>query len=96
MIATNLKIGDVFTDGGRKYKVDGVCELGYISHAIDSTTETKVEVKVETKPESKEYSKTQINRLPLEELKKVCVEIGIEPMETGTAMKKAIIEKLAL
>lgn len=102
MIPKNLKVGDTFIDEGRKYRVKALCSVGYISESVDIPEKVKESVKEEPKVEEPkeetkiEYSKTQINRLPLEELKKVCVEVGIEPMETGTAMKKALIEKLGL
>lgn len=109
MIPSNLKVGDTFTDGGRKYRVDALCSMGYISHAIDMpekvaesahalVEETKVDIPTEEVAEpsmAKNYTKTQINRMSVTELEKVCGEVGVE-VGTGTAMKKAIIAKLGL
>lgn len=57
-------------------------------------------VKVEEPKEEKkpEYNKSEINRMPVDELKKVVSEIGIEDSadKTGGELKKLIIEKLGL
>lgn len=106
MIPKGLKVGDTFKDENRTYKVDAICSVGYISHAIDkvadsantSVEETKVDIpteEVEKPSTAKNYTKTQINRMSVTELEKVCVEVGVE-VGTGTAMKKAIIAKLGL
>lgn len=50
---------------------------------------------LEEKAENKKYSKTQINRMTIAELKKLANEYGIEATG-GSAIKKAIIEKLEL
>lgn len=44
------------------------------------------------------YKKTEINRMPIAELKEVAVKNNIEVAEgtTGTELKKAIIDKLNL
>lgn len=57
--------------------------------------EVKEEVK-ETKLDSfNDYTKTEINRLNVTELEKVCDQLGLEK-STGVEMKKAIIKKLGL
>lgn len=72
--------------------------------ALTSVDTKKVEKKVEVKEEVKEaaeldsfnkYTKTEINRLNVAELEKVCDKLGLEK-STGTEMKKAIIKKLGL
>ena len=50
---------------------------------------------LEEKAENKKYTKTQINRMTITELKKLASEYGIEAT-SGSAIKKAIIEKLEL
>ena len=50
---------------------------------------------LEEKAEDKKYTKTQINRMSIAELKKLANEYGIEATG-GSAIKKAIIEKLEL
>lgn len=97
MIPSGLKIGDTFTDNGRTYEVTKICEPPYLyeSRAIEGKVSEKPVETVEEKP-VKKYSKTQIMRMSNKELIDVCVSIGIEPKETGTDNKKAIIEKLGL
>lgn len=93
MLAENFKIGDVFEDGGFKYKVTGKHELGYaISERIG--TDNVVAKVVEELPKP-EYSKTQINRMSASDLENLCEELGIEK-GTGVEMKKAVISKLEL
>ena len=105
MISSTLKVGDKFTDLNRTFEVLSVVEPGiYISKCIDvkpiefATNESvkKEEPKEETQLDSfNKYTKTEINRLNVSELEKVCDQLGLEK-STGMAMKKAIIEKLGL
>lgn len=110
MIPKNLKIGDTFTDGNRTFKVLAIKEYGYTSECIDTKPMefiTKADVKVEKKEEKittenvnqldsfNNYTKTEINRLSVSELEKVCAQLGLET-STGVEMKKAIIKKLGL
>ena len=106
MISPNLKIGDTFEDGGRKFKVIGMSELGPISRLIlpgdkeDKSVLPFVEVPNKPEPENKldsfnSYTKTEINRLSVAELEKVCAKLNI-PVGTGVEMKKAIITRLDL
>ena len=65
------------------------------------TPQAEVEPTEETKEEQVEkppYTKSDINRMPVDELKKVATEIGIEGADekTGGELKKLIIEKLGL
>lgn len=97
MIRADMKVGDKFTDGNRTFEVLAVCGNGvYVSKCIDVKVEPEtIEVpKVETK-ETKAYTKTEINRMPLDKLEELCEELGLEK-STGTNMKKEIISKLAL
>lgn len=102
MIGTNMKVGDTFEDGGRKFKVLKVNENGtYISEFIGDKV-TKPDVKIieteeviEDTPAEVTYTKTEINRKSTADLEKICEKLGL-PKKTGTAMKKAIIEKLGL
>lgn len=104
MIPNTLKVGDKFTDGNRTFEVLSVEGNGvYISKCIKTipidaltSVETKIEKKEETQLDSfNNYTKTEINRLAVAELEKVCDKLGLEK-STGTNMKKAIIEKLGL
>jgi len=108
MISSTLKVGDKFTDLNRTFEVLSVVEPGiYISKCIKVDPiefATNEPVKAEKKEEPKEeaqldsfnkYTKTEINRLNVSELEKVCDQLGLEK-STGMAMKKAIIEKLGL
>lgn len=104
MIPKNLKVGDKFTDGNRTFEVLSVEGNGvYISKCVgvnvkpEYTNETvKEEPKKDTELDSfNDYTKTEINRLNVSELEKVCEKLGLEK-STGMAMKKAIIEKLGL
>ena len=106
MIPSTLKVGDIYTDGNRTFEVLSVEGNGvYISKCIKTIpidALTSVETREEKKEEPKEqldsfnnYTKTEINRLNVAELEKVCDKLGLEK-STGTAMKKAIIEKLGL
>lgn len=104
MISSTLKVGDKFTDLNRTFEVLSVVEPGvYISKCIkvdvkpEFINETvKAEPKKETELDSfNDYTKTEINRLNVSELEKVCEKLGLEK-STGMAMKKAIIEKLGL
>lgn len=49
-------------------------------------------------PEEHEYTKTYINRMPVEELKKLAEEKGIEDAEnaTGAQLKEALIALMGL
>lgn len=65
------------------------------------TPQAEVEPTEETKEEQVEnpsYTKSDINRMPVDELKKVATEIGIEGADekTGGELKKLIIEELGL
>lgn len=105
MISNTLKVGDKFTDLNRTFEVLAVTGPGvYISKCIEvrqtefATNEPvkKEEPQKETELDSfNDYTKTEINRLNVSELEKVCDKLGLEK-STGTAMKKAIIEKLGL
>lgn len=105
MIPNNLKVGDTFTDGNSTYEVLSVEGNGnYISKCIKTIpidALTSIDVKVEEPKEETQldsfnkYTKTEINRLNVAELEKVCDKLGLEK-STGMAMKKAIIEKLGL
>ena len=57
---------------------------------VDDTKEEQVE--------NPSYTKSDINRMPVDELKKVATEIGIDYADekTGGELKKLIIEKLGL
>lgn len=108
MISSTLKVGDKFTDLNRTFEVLAVESPGvYISKCIKveptefatnepvKKEEVKEEVK-ETKLDSfNDYTKTEINRLSVTELEKVCDKLGLEK-STGVEMKKAIIKKLGL
>lgn len=105
MISSTLKVGDKFTDLNRTFEVLSVVKPGvYISKCIDTKPiefATNEPVKKEEPKEEKQldsfnsYTKTEINRLNVSELEKVCDQLGLEK-STGMAMKKAIIEKLGL
>lgn len=105
MISSTLKVGDKFTDLNRTFEVLSVVEPGvYISKCVKveqiefATNEPvkKEEAKEESQLDSfNKYTKTEINRLNVSELEKVCDQLDLEK-GTGTAMKKAIIEKLGL
>lgn len=97
MIPKNLKIGDTFKDGDSTYEIIRVLKDGnYISKRVEckKLVEKKDEL-LEEKAENKKYTKTQINRMTIAELKKLANEYGIEATG-GSAIKKAIIEKLEL
>lgn len=96
MIPKNLKIGDTFEDGNSTYEVIRVLKDGnYISKRVECNKLVEKDKFLEEKAEDKKYTKTQINRMSIAELKKLANEYGIE--ETGgSAIKKAIIEKLEL
>lgn len=96
MIPKNLKIGDTFKDGDSTYEIIRVLKDGnYISKRVECNKLVEKDKFLEEKAEDKKYTKTQINRMSIAELKKLANEYGIE--ETGgSAIKKAIIEKLEL
>lgn len=54
--------------------------------------------KVEDTAEQKQYSKTEVNRIPLAELKQLAPTLGISVTDesTGSELKKKIIAKLGL
>ena len=101
MIPKNLKVGDTFTVDNEIFEVLEVVELGYNSKRIGFVDEKKPvkkeePVKEETQLDSfNDYTKTEINRLNVFELEKVCDQLGLEK-GTGKAMKEAIIKKLGL
>ena len=96
MIPKNLKIGDTFEDGDSTYEIIRVLKDGnYISKSVECNKLVEKEKFLEEKAEDKKYTKTQINRMSIAELKKLANEYGIEATG-GSAIKKAIIEKLEL
>ena len=96
MIPKNLKIGDTFEDGNSTYEIIRVLKDGnYISKRVECKKLVEKDELLEEKAENKKYSKTQINRMTIAELKKLANEYGIEATG-GSAIKKAIIEKLEL
>lgn len=96
MIPKNLKIGDTFEDGNSTYEVIRVLKDGnYISKRVECNKLVEKDKFLEEKAEDKKYTKTQINRMTIAELKKLANEYGIEATG-GSAIKKAIIEKLEL
>ena len=96
MIPKNLKIGDTFKDGDSTYEIIRVLKDGnYISKRVECNKLVEEDKFLEEKEENKKYTKTQINRMSIAELKKLANEYGIEATG-GSAIKKAIIEKLEL
>lgn len=96
MIPKNLKIGDTFEDGDSTYEIIRVLKDGnYISKRVECKKLVEKDKFLEEKAEDKKYTKTQINRMSIAELKKLANEYGIEATG-GSAIKKAIIEKLEL
>lgn len=96
MIPKNLKIGDTFEDCGSTYEIIRVLKDGnYISKRVECKKLVEKDELLEEKAEIKKYTKTQINRMTIAELKKLANEYGIEATG-GSAIKKAIIEKLEL
>ena len=96
MIPKNLKIGDTFKDGDSIYEIIRVLKDGnYISKRVECNKLVEKDKFLEEKAEDKKYTKTQINRMSIAELKKLANEYGIE-VTGGSAIKKAIIEKLEL
>ena len=96
MIPKNLKIGDTFKDGNSTYEIIRVLKDGnYISKRVECKKLVEKDELLEEKAEDKKYTKTQINRMSIAELKKLANEYGIEATG-GSAIKKAIIEKLEL
>ena len=96
MIPKNLKIGDTFEDCGSTYEIIRVLKDGnYISKRVECNKLVEKDKFLEEKAEDKKYTKTQINRMTIAELKKLANEYGIE-VTGGSAIKKAIIEKLEL
>lgn len=96
MIPKNLKIGDTFKDGDSTYEIIRVLKDGnYISKRVECNKLAEEDKFLEEKAENKKYTKTQINRMTIAELKKLANEYGIEATG-GSAIKKAIIEKLEL
>ena len=96
MIPKNLKIGDTFKDGDSTYEIIRVLKDGnYISKRVECNKLVEEDKFLEEKAENKKYTKTQINRMTIAELKKLANEYGIEATG-GSAIKKAIIEKLEL
>lgn len=96
MIPKNLKIGDTFEDCGSTYEIIRVLKDGnYISKRVECKKLVEKDELFEEKAEDKKYTKTQINRMSIAELKKLANEYGIEATG-GSAIKKAIIEKLEL
>ena len=92
----NLKIGDTFEDGNSTYEIIRVLKDGnYISKRVECNKLVEKDKFLEEKAEDKKYTKTQINRMTIAELKKLANEYGIEATG-GSAIKKAIIEKLEL
>lgn len=45
---------------------------------------------------TKSYTKTEINRMPIDELKKLASECGIDDAKTGTEIKDCLIKHFGL
>ena len=111
MIPNNLKIGDTFKDGNRTFEIIGLSPIGYISKCVkveqvEFATITTPDVKVPEKEEEitkddvkldsfNEYTKTEIKRLNVAELEKLCDKFGLEK-STRSVMIDAVLEKLGL
>ena len=68
--------------------------------AVKKTAHAKpfVEIKEEVTEEKAVYTKTEINRMPITDLKELASKKGIENAEelTGAELKKILIEKFEL
>ena len=107
MISPDLKVGDTVIDGPGKFKVLEVISHGYYRSERIGNADSKdipfAPAKDETIDDTPEaqldsfntYTKTEINRLSVAELEKVCAKLDL-PVGTGVEMKKAIIAKLDL
>ena len=96
MIPKNLKIGDTFEDGNSTYEIIRVLKDGnYISKRVECNKLVEKDKFLEEKAEDKKYTKTQINRMSIAELKKLANEYGIEATG-GSAIKKKKKKKLEL
>ena len=64
--------------------------------ALNSASESKIPDEVEK--ETKNYTKTEINRMPIADLKGLAARMEIESSETmsGAELKKALIEAFGL
>lgn len=64
----------------------------------DNVADVVVEDKREESPDAPVYTKTDISRMNLDNLKSLATELGIEVTDesTGNKLKPAIIEKLGL
>lgn len=95
MVPKGLKVGDTFQDGGRAYKVLSVNKDGtYSSKAVEKDEIPKVfEAVKEAVEEGKKYTKTDINRMPKDELSILAKEYGVEA-ETAVEMRKQLMEKM--
>lgn len=99
-------VGDVFPHDGRVVSPNRLRSLSTNANnrgtpliAISGNAKEKpVEKKAEDKDEETKYTKSEINRMAVDDLKKVATEVGIEDADdkTGGELKKAIIEQLGL
>ena len=85
------RVGDIFPRSGLNVSDKRLKELS----GKDNRQKKPLIEKIE---EKQKYKKTDINRMPIAELKEVAVKNNIEVEEgtTGTELKKAIIDKLNL
>lgn len=68
-----------------------------VSSNIANTTETNVE-KIVEKQSQPQFTKTEINRMPVEELRKLAMSTGVEGADkwTGAELKEYLIALMGL
>lgn len=96
MIKPDMRVGDIFEDGGLHYQVQSVLPDGnYISKLVTEDIKQSEEAK---QYEKKEYSRTEINRMSKDNLTILAKENDIETKEdtSGADLKKALLAKFEI
>lgn len=91
-------VGDIFPRQGLKVSDERLFELSSDKNKQRKPLIQFVEDKKETVSEEYEYTKTDINRMPINELKELATKKGIENADdlTGAELKKILIDKFGL
>ena len=90
-------VGDIFPREGISVSVDRLTELSTNKNRRKKPLIKLMEVAVNQENDNKTFTKTEINRMPLAELKELAKREGIDADEMkGGEIKTALIEKYNL
>lgn len=98
-------VGDVYPHMGVRVSDARIAELASSKNkqgkpliALDKVKEDVIEIADEETIKEEQFTKTEINRMPINELKSIAAANGIEGLVdmTGAELKRVLIEKFGL